>query len=91
MYSTRSVGSCFQGTRRGVGQSPGPCSGVSSGPVRNRTWLAMYSAPAVECVSCCLKGTDEGLVRGLYGALPLSYSAVLKVALVGLEPTTPGS
>ena len=24
MYSTRSVGSCFQGTRRRVGQSPGP-------------------------------------------------------------------
>lgn len=37
----------------------------------------MYSTPAVECVSDCLKRTDEGVIRGLYGALPLSYSATL--------------
>jgi hypothetical protein len=59
MYSTRSVGSCFQGTRRGVGQSPGPGGGSHSGPVRNRTCLAMYSTTAVECVSCCLKGPTK--------------------------------
>ena len=37
------------------------------------------------------KVTDEVDESEIYGALPLSYGAAIKIAPVGLEPTTPGS
>lgn len=49
----------------------------------------MYSEPAVKC---CFKTIDEVMCQRVFGALPLSYGAMIciKVAPVGFEPTTSG-
>jgi len=49
----------------------------------------VYSGRSSRCV--WEKVTDEVDESEIYGALPLSYGAAIKIATVGLEPTTPGS
>lgn len=58
MYSAPAVGSVYWHSTRLWGRAPARCFS-SSGPVENRTRLAMHSTPAVECVCC----PDEGIVR----------------------------
>jgi len=89
MYSTRSVGSCFKRTRRSVGQSPGPFCGLSSGPVRNRTWLAMYSTTAVERISYCLQGPTRLWSENSGEPLPVCCFTLRRRTPAGLAPALP--
>jgi hypothetical protein len=47
-------------------------------------------AISVRIVRFAKKVTDEVVESEFYGALPLSYGAMVEIAPVGLEPTTPG-
>ena len=59
-----------------------------SGPGGNRTCIAMYSKPAVECVLV----SQRSCASETYGELPLLHSAnrCLEIALAGIEPATSG-
>lgn len=74
-----------------MSQGPAPyLDFLRRGPAGSRTWLAMYSTPAVECVRLLVvmqfgksKRDRRRYDQRLYGALPLSYGPAMESSWAG--------